>query len=256
MRSLLATLLVAVLAAGPLVTVAQLDRGPVTLKHAGGIMPDLLITLFKAEVCGHLHCLALSRNPHTRHFQAPHVTVETLNLPTDEAYAAVAANNASVATISGNMADAVHEQYPNLFQVPIMVTGLAVTYNLPGFTDDDPPLVFDRELVAKLFMGAVNNWNATEIRALNPGLAHKLPNAPIVRIVDQLPSPTSEMITTACASFFPAFASVIPASTLPAWDPYVFKVPTDGAMAMAVSTNLYTLSYLPLMVSLAVSVDG
>jgi hypothetical protein len=66
-------------------------------------------------------------------------------------------------------------------------------------------LVFDLPTVADVMLGTVDNWNHSAIRALNPTLAHLLPNQPIL-VVTPLGAPTvmqlmSEALSGASASF-------------------------------------------------------
>src|SRR5258708_5865625 len=64
---------------------------------------------------------------------------------------------------------------PNLTlaQIPIAVVSVVPLYNLPG----KPQMRFTGELLAKIYLGDVSNWNDRRIAMLNPGIA--LPNLPI-----------------------------------------------------------------------------
>jgi hypothetical protein len=66
-------------------------------------------------------------------------------------------------------------------------------------------LLLDLQTVANVMLGTVDNWNHSAIRALNPTLAHLLPNQPIM-VVTPLGAPTvmqlmSEALSGASAEF-------------------------------------------------------
>ena len=50
-------------------------------------------------------------------------------------------------------------------------------YNLPELdSDSDLPRVLDRVVLANIFLGVIDNWNHSTIRATNPSITKKLPN--------------------------------------------------------------------------------
>jgi len=52
-----------------------------------------------------------------------------------------------------------------ILHVPVMLGGVALTYNLPGA----PTLRLDGEVIANIYLGSIKNWNDPKIAALNPG---------------------------------------------------------------------------------------
>jgi phosphate transport system substrate-binding protein len=62
-----------------------------------------------------------------------------------------------------------------LVAFPIAITGIAPVINLPKVADGQ--LRLSGEVLAKIYMGAVDRWSAPDIRQLNPGLT--LPDLPI-----------------------------------------------------------------------------
>ena len=61
-----------------------------------------------------------------------------------------------------------------IVHVPTAVGAVFPIYNLP---DRKPPLVFSGRVLADLFLGRINRWNAPELAEQNPGLA--LPDRPV-----------------------------------------------------------------------------
>ena len=80
---------------------------------------------------------------------------------------------ASEAPLSGdNLAQAPGK----ILQVPVLVGGVAITYNLPGA----PKLRLDGNAIANIYLGDINHWNDAKLAALNPGVA--LPDLAIIPV--------------------------------------------------------------------------
>ena len=63
-----------------------------------------------------------------------------------------------------------------LVMFPTVVGAEVIVYNLPGVPSNS--LVLDGPTIADIYMGKISNWNAPEIKRLNPGA--NLPDKPIV----------------------------------------------------------------------------
>ena len=63
-----------------------------------------------------------------------------------------------------------------VWNLPLVFSAVGITYNVPGLDS----LILDAPSAAKIFSGAIKDWNAPEITALNPG--RDLPDIPIVVI--------------------------------------------------------------------------
>jgi phosphate transport system substrate-binding protein len=61
-----------------------------------------------------------------------------------------------------------------LFHIPTVLGAVVATYNLPG----NPALRFTPDILADIFLGKIEKWNAPRIQAANPGVA--LPGDPII----------------------------------------------------------------------------
>ncbi len=71
--------------------------------------------------------------------------------------------------------DIAHVRNGRLLQVPMLIGGVVVVYNLPEL---HKPLHLSPEVVAGIYLGRIRRWNAPEIAALNPGAP--LPDADIL----------------------------------------------------------------------------
>ena len=66
-----------------------------------------------------------------------------------------------------------------LIVIPTVITGIAPIYNLPAIKGRH--LVLNGDVLAKIFLGTINRWDARELRELNPGLP--LPSQAILPVV-------------------------------------------------------------------------
>ena len=73
---------------------------------------------------------------------------------------------------------ALEAQHPNLLNIPLAVSAQQIMYNLPGLNKKHVRL--NGPVLAGIYDGQIKNWDAPQIRRLNPGL--RLPNLPVVPI--------------------------------------------------------------------------
>ena len=67
--------------------------------------------------------------------------------------------------------------HPTLENIPLAVSGVMITYNLPGVKAH---LKFTGKVLAEIYSGKITKWNDPAIKALNPGVA--LPSMNIVTL--------------------------------------------------------------------------
>ena len=78
-----------------------------------------------------------------------------------------------------------------MVQFPAIVGGVVTVINVPGFKPNE--LKLTGEVLAQIYSGEVDNWNAKEIAALNPGL--KLPDQAITVVTRSDSSGTTNIFT-------------------------------------------------------------
>jgi phosphate transport system substrate-binding protein len=76
------------------------------------------------------------------------------------------------------MSDAEVRQHPQIINVPLAIAAQSINYNLPGL--NTASLKLDGPTLAGIYSGAITEWDAPQIKALNPGVA--LPHQTIVPI--------------------------------------------------------------------------
>jgi phosphate transport system substrate-binding protein len=118
-----------------------------------------------------------------------------------------------------------------LLVFPVAITGIAPVVNLPKVADGQ--LKLTGELLARIFLGEVAQWNAAEIAQLNPGLA--LPAMPIAVVVRGDGSGTTYNFADYLAKVSPAWKAKYGVKTGFDW-PANYKV-VKGSDAMAKTVN-------------------
>ncbi len=76
------------------------------------------------------------------------------------------------------MSDAQVREAPDVLNIPLAIAAQTVNYNLPGL--NTPHLKLDGPTIAGIYTGAIRDWDAPAIAALNPGVT--LPHHAIVPI--------------------------------------------------------------------------
>ncbi len=76
------------------------------------------------------------------------------------------------------MSDAQIRQAPDIINVPMAIAAQTVNYNLPGLAA--PNLKLDGPTIAGIYTGAIRDWDAPQIAALNPGVS--LPHHAIIPV--------------------------------------------------------------------------
>ena len=111
---------------------------------------------------------------------------------------------------------------PECWFVPALAGAVAVVYHVPDFAG---PLLIPREVLAGIFRGSVTKWSA--LAEWNTKLSGR--DEPIVVCVRGEASGTTELFTTALASFSSEFAANPGANSLPNW-PGDFRLHNDTSL--------------------------
>ena len=111
-------------------------------------------------------------------------------------------------------------------QVPDILGGVAVAYNLPGVSTR---IKLDGPTLAGIFDGTITTWNASQITALNPGVT--LPSHAIVPEVRADSSGTTYIFTDYLTSANPT-AWTLGASKTIAWPSAAVQTPKNSGVAV------------------------
>jgi phosphate transport system substrate-binding protein len=141
---------------------APSQAASITLNETGS---TLLYPLFQAWIAGYKTV-------------APDVVLTSASTGSGAGIEAALAGSARIGASDAYLSDRVAEQHPQILNIPLAISALAINYNLPGLTGAN--LKIDGPTLAKIYSGTVTQWDDPAIRAMNPGVA--LPHQGIIPV--------------------------------------------------------------------------
>ena len=125
-------------------------------------------------------------------------------------------------------------------QVPDILGGVAVAYNVPGVS---ARLKLNGPTLAGIFDGTITTWNASQITALNPGVT--LPAHAIVPEVRADSSGTTYIFTDYLNSASPTSWALGASKTI-AWPSAAVQTPKNSGVAASIQSTPYSIGYIEL----------
>jgi phosphate transport system substrate-binding protein len=126
----------------------------------------------------------------------------------------------------------------DVVHVPLIMGAVAVIYNLPNV----PDLKLSGPIIAEIYLGKIEKWNADPIKALNPGV--ELPDQKITPVYRQEGSGTTNIFTEYLNKVHSEFADKIPASTSPSWPKIGLAQRGSDGVASHVKDNAGCIGYV------------
>jgi len=146
--------------------------------------------------------------------------------------------------INSNEPSGKHYTVGQFQQIPIGLGGIAISYNLPGFTNKIH-LRFNATILAKIYQGKILKWNDPAIKALNKTYAAKLPNHAIDYVARADKSGSTYIFTNFLGVAAPALWTTAPSKA-----PLTLQNSGDLAgtgnpgMAADIAHNQFTIGYV------------
>jgi phosphate transport system substrate-binding protein len=131
-----------------------------------------------------------------------------------------------------------------VIQIPDILGGVTVSYNLPGVSQR---LKLDAATLAGIFDGSIKTWNASQITALNPGV--KLPSNAIVPEVRADSSGTTYIFTNYLTVATPTVWTLGNSKTI-AWPSVAVQTPKNSGVADSIKSTPYSIGYVELAYAL------
>ena len=149
------------------------------------------------------------------------------------------------------MSDAQVRERPEVMNIPMAISAQTINYNLPGLTT--PNLKLDGPIIAGIYTGAVRNWDAPQIAALNPGVS--LPHHAIVPIHRAEGSGDTFMLTQFLTFSTPSWEDDKGYGTTIAWPEVPGGVAATGndGMVKTIQTTPYSIGYVGVSFSDAIA---
>jgi len=130
-------------------------------------------------------------------------------------------------------------------QIPDILGGVSISYDLPGVTKQ---LKFDAPTLAGIFDGSIKTWNASQIKALNPGVS--LPSNAITPEVRADSSGTTYIFTDYLTTAAPSVWTLGAAKTI-AWPSTAVQTPKNSGVAASIKSTPYSIGYVELDYAIA-----
>jgi phosphate transport system substrate-binding protein len=135
---------------------------------------------------------------------------------------------------------------PNTLHIPETIGAVTLAYNLPGISSG---LKLTGNIIAKIYLGTITNWNDPAIVALNPDLT--LPNHAIVPVFRSDSSGTTNIFTTYLSNMNSDWSSQVGHGTSVSWKaPNSVGAKGNSLVASTVSTTQYAIGYVELAYAL------
>ncbi len=164
---------------------------------------------------------------------------------------------AGVATVMIGGSDAYltaseNAQYPNLMNIPIMISYQYVLFNLPGIST----LNLNGSIVAGIYMGTITTWNNPAIQALNPGVS--LPSKTIVPVHRSEGSGDTFMFTHFLSNSNSTWASKVGAGTTVNWPTVSGELSNTGNSGVLsdIHKTSYSVGYVAGTYEAQIKADG
>ena len=125
-------------------------------------------------------------------------------------------------------------------QIPDILGGVAVAYNLPGVSTR---VKLDGPTLAGIFDGTITTWNASQITALNPGVT--LPAHAITPEVRADSSGTTYIFTDYLKSANPTTWTLGTSKTIQ-WPAAAVQTPKNSGVAASIQSAPYSIGYVEL----------
>jgi phosphate transport system substrate-binding protein len=129
--------------------------------------------------------------------------------------------------------------------IPETIGAITLAYNLPGITNGQLRLTGD--VLAKIYLGTITNWNDPAITSLNPTLT--LPNHAITTIHRSDSSGTTNWFTKYLSLVNPTWNSTVGGGTAVQW-PGGIGSSGNAGVATSVNTTQYAVGYVELAYAL------
>jgi phosphate transport system substrate-binding protein len=127
-----------------------------------------------------------------------------------------------------------------VIQIPDILGGVSLSYNLPGVTKR---IKLDAATLAGIFDGTIKTWNASQITALNPGVT--LPSNAIVPEVRADSSGTTYIFTDYLAKAAGTAWTLGTSKTI-TWPAVAIQTPKNSGVASSIKSTPYSIGYVEL----------
>lgn len=138
----------------------------------------------------------------------------------------------------------------NVLHIPIVMGGVAITYNLPGM---EKQLKLTGEVIADIYLGKIRKWNDPAIAAINPGVS--LPAEDIVTVRRADGSGTTFIFADFLAKKSPEWERIVGVGNSLSWPAGSIGAKGNEGVAAQVNRSPYSMGYVELVYALESHLD-
>ncbi len=109
---------------------------------------------------------------------APDIDLTAASTGSSAGNQAAIAGSAPIGASDAYLSDEVAARHPNILDIPLAISAVAINYNLPGLNGAN--LKLNGPTIAAIYSGAVTAWDDPAIKELNPGVT--LPHQTIIPV--------------------------------------------------------------------------
>jgi phosphate transport system substrate-binding protein len=153
------------------------------------------------------------------------------------------AGTAQIGASDAYMADAQMKSSPML-NIPLAISAQQINYNIPGL--NNVHLNLSGPVLAGIYSGDVKSWADAKIKALNPKIASRLPDKPIIPIHRADGSGDTFIFTQYLTKSTPSWSNSVGYGTTVSWPSVANAVGATGnpGMVQACQTTPYSIAYI------------
>jgi len=149
---------------------------------------------------------------------------------------------AQIGASDAYLSPAIHQQHPNMLNIPLAISSQMVNYNLPGLNGEH--LKLSGPVLAGIYEGKISHWDDPQIAKLNPGV--KLPHQAIIPVHRTDGSGDTFILTQFLSDSTPEWAATHGYGTTISWPAVSGEIGAVGnqGMVSAVQQNPYSIAYI------------
>lgn len=172
----------------------------------------------------------------------PAIQITTQSTGSGTGIAQAISGVAQIGASDAYLSDAQMKKDPGMLNIPLAISAQMINYNVPGLNNKH--LKLSGPVLAGIYTGQIRNWDAPQIKALNPGVA--LPNHEIVPVHRADGSGDTFIFTQYLSFSTPSWGNSIAYGTTVNWPAVAGGIGANGnpGMVNASKGAPYSIAYI------------
>ena len=181
----------------------------------------------------------------------PGVTISVAGTGSEAGIAQGSSGAVQIGTSDAYMSDMQVRRAPDVMNIALAISAQTINYNLPGVST--PNLKLDGPTIAGIYTGAIRNWDAPQIAAMNPGVT--LPHHAIIPVHRGEGSGDTFVLTQFLSFSTPSWEDSKGYATTIAWPdvPGGLAATGNDGMVKTIQATPYSIGYIGVSFSDAIA---